>query len=62
MTPEQALSILDNVVAQVSMNRENHFRAQQAAEILKKLIKDTANQGTAKKVEFPRETQKRDNN
>lgn len=38
MTPEQALAILDNVVAQVSMNRENHVQVQKAVETLRLFI------------------------
>ncbi len=35
MTPEQALAYLDEIVAQVSMNRAQHVRAQQAIETLR---------------------------
>lgn len=38
MTPQQALSLLDNIVQQVSMTRADHGKAMEALKVLKDLI------------------------
>jgi len=38
MTKEEALQILDNICAQVSLNREGHVKLQQAIEVLREAI------------------------
>jgi len=43
MDPEQAISLLDQVCAQVSLNRENHQRVLVAIGIMKNAIKNGAN-------------------
>lgn len=35
MTSEQALNILDQLVASMNLNRANHIKAQQAVDLLK---------------------------
>jgi len=39
MTPEEALAMLDNVVAQVQMNRADHVRVQTALKVISEAIK-----------------------
>ena len=38
MKPDQAIKILDNAVAQMSLNRESHIALVQAVEVLKALV------------------------
>ena len=38
LTPQEALNLLDNVCAQVSGNRTDHVRIQQAIQILQEAI------------------------
>jgi hypothetical protein len=42
MTPEQALNILSQIVAQVSMPLQGHQQAQEAIRILKGLVDEKA--------------------
>lgn len=39
MTPEQAINIIDQAVAQIQANREVHVKLQEAIQILNNLIK-----------------------
>lgn len=60
MTPQQAIQILDRLAASFQMNRSDHFRAQQAVEVLMQVIKNAEDQGKAKKAEFPKDIKKVD--
>lgn len=35
MTPQEAITLLDNICAQISLNRETHVKVQQAIAALK---------------------------
>ena len=43
MTPEQAISILDNIVAKVSLSRREHEIVIEAVEVISSLIQSTDN-------------------
>jgi len=42
MTPQQALQLLDNVIARMPLTREDHVRVQQAVQVLAKAIERPA--------------------
>jgi len=51
MTPQQALELLDNVIARMPLTREDHVRVQQAVQVLAKAIGDKTNKQPIKEAD-----------
>lgn len=47
MTPEQAVQMLDNAVAQLNINREGHIALVKAVEVLNELVRSLAEKAPA---------------